>query len=35
MTDLYAVHQEIAQQFEEYSALTPDNIQKHFVLRQL
>ena len=35
MTDLDAVRREIANQFEEYSALSPDNIQKHFVLRQL
>ncbi len=35
MTDLDAVRREIAHQFKEYSALSPDNIQKHFVLRQL
>ena len=35
MTDLDAVRQEIAQQFKSYRALAPDDIQKHFVLRQL
>ncbi len=35
MTDLDAVRREIAHQSEAYRALSPDNIQKHFVLRQL
>ncbi len=35
MTDLAAVHKEIARESESYRALAPDDIQKHFVLRQL
>ena len=35
MTDLAAVRKEIAIQSEAYRAISPDDIQKHFVLRQL
>ena len=35
MTDLAAIKEEIAKQSEAYRALSPDDIQKHFVLRQL
>ena len=35
MTDLSAIKEEIARQSEAYRAIAPDNIQKHFVLRQL
>ena len=35
MTDLAAVREEIARQSEAYRAISPDDIQKHFVLRQL
>ena len=35
MTDLAVVRKEIANQSEAYRAISPDNIQKHFVLRQL
>ena len=35
MTDLSAVRKEIAQQAEAYRAISPNDIQKHFVLRQL
>ena len=35
MTDLAAVRQEIANQSNAYRAISPDDIQKHFVLRQL
>ena len=35
MTDLAAVKGEIARQSEAYRTLSPDDIQKHFVLRQL
>ena len=35
MTDLAAVKEEIARQSEAYRAISPDDIQKHFVLRQL
>lgn len=35
MTDLAEVRKEIARQSEAYRALSPDDIQKHFVLRQL
>lgn len=35
MTDLAAVREEIARQSNAYRAIAPDDIQKHFVLRQL
>ena len=35
MTDLAALKEEIARQSEAYRAISPDDIQKHFVLRQL
>ena len=35
MTDLATVKEEIARQSEAYRAFSPDDIQKHFVLRQL
>ena len=35
MADLDAVRREIARESDAYRALSPDNIQKHFVLRQL
>ena len=35
MTDLAAIKEEIARQSEAYRAISPDDIQKHFVLRQL
>ena len=35
MTDLTAVREEIARQSEKYRSIAPDDIQKHFVLRQL
>lgn len=35
MTDLVAVREEIARESNAYRAIAPDNIQKHFVLRQL
>lgn len=35
MTDLASVREAIARESEAYRALAPDNIQKHFVLRQL
>ena len=35
MTDLASVREEIARESKAYRELSPDNIQKHFVLRQL
>ena len=35
MTDLAAIREEIARQSQAYRAIAPDDIQKHFVLRQL
>lgn len=35
MTDLAAVREEIARQSKAYREISPDDIQKHFVLRQL
>ena len=35
MTDIAAIKAEIAKQSEAYRAISPDDIQKHFVLRQL
>ena len=35
MTDLAAVKEEIARQSEVYRAISPEDIQKHFILRQL
>ena len=35
MTDLAQIKEEIARQSEAYRAISPDDIQKHFVLRQL
>ncbi len=35
MTDLVAVREKIARQSNAYRAIAPDDIQKHFVLRQL
>ena len=35
MTNLAAVKEEIARQSEAYRAISPDDMQKHFVLRQL